>query len=182
MSDKILGELLQDPAFLYFMQNFSDKKEVEMNVDLLGAKLGLNEGGFKLESLAMTGHIHLMQCSKKYGALLLVYNKSLLIIQNAYLGQLTQKGTLPDDFNSILSFVSSPKLFEFNFILERASNFYISEWPWWRSICAAKRFWTSMLWSIINSKRQLKEVCLWSRREMEFCNLRWISGCFGEVD
>ncbi len=80
MSDKIKGELLQDPAFLYFIQNYIDKMEVELNVDQLGAKLGLNNGGFKLESLAMTGHIHLMDCSKKYGALLLAYNKSLLII------------------------------------------------------------------------------------------------------
>jgi hypothetical protein len=33
MSDKIKGELLQDPAFLYFIQNYIDKMEVELNVD-----------------------------------------------------------------------------------------------------------------------------------------------------
>ena len=62
------------------MQNYENKIEVELNVDELAQKLKINDGGFKLENLAKTGHINLMDCSKKYGALFLAYNSTLLII------------------------------------------------------------------------------------------------------
>ena len=73
-----------DPGFLNFCQNYQDaekKNEVEFDVNTFAAKAKIEEG-FELKELAATGHINLMEFSKEYGALLIAYNKALLVFKN----------------------------------------------------------------------------------------------------
>ena len=102
---KIFADKKQDPAFLYFCQNYLDEKnqnEVQFNINEFAKKHNLADDGFTLEDIASNGHITLMDFSKTYGALFIAFNKSLIVVNNSQLGQLTLKGTLPDDFNTIM--------------------------------------------------------------------------------
>lgn len=71
-----------DPGFLNFCQNYLDaqkKNEVEFDIIAFAAKAKIEED-FELKQLTATGHINLMDFSKEYGALLIAYNKALLVL------------------------------------------------------------------------------------------------------
>jgi hypothetical protein len=86
---KIFADKKQDPAFLYFCQNYADEKkqnEVQFNINAFAEKHNLAEDGFLLESLASNGHITLMDFSATFGALFIAFNTSLIVVSNSQLG------------------------------------------------------------------------------------------------
>jgi len=106
MSSEILAEIEQDPTYLYFKRFLKrdDKGEISLSFDInaFAASKQLDDG-FQLKDLSMSGHITLMDASKKYGALLIAFNKSLLVLSNKTLGALLMTGDLPTDFASIIT-------------------------------------------------------------------------------
>jgi hypothetical protein len=106
MSSETLAEIQQDPTYLYFKRFLKedDSAQTNLSFDLnaFAAKKKL-DADFQLKDLAMSGHITLMDASKKYGSLLIAFNKSLLVLSNKTLGTMLMTGNLPADFESIIS-------------------------------------------------------------------------------